>query len=166
MNLHDNILQSLSAAIYSTDAVGKITFYNEEAAELWGVRPDLGQSEFPMSWPLFWPDGSLLPYEECAMAIALSEQRSIRGQEVLATRPTRHNVELPLAMRGPSIEDRPLAAPIQPFGYVYSTINVCAGHQLRPKKVSDAHLKLCPVLPKNSAGGGYETGTRAPSSNG
>ena len=51
MNLHDNILQSLPAAIYSTDAVGKITFYNEEAVELWGVRPELGRSEFPVSWP-------------------------------------------------------------------------------------------------------------------
>ncbi|MGB3335830.1 MAG: PAS domain S-box protein [Devosia sp.] len=82
-----DILQSLPAAIYSTDAVGKITFYNGAAAELWGLRPELGQSEFPVSWQLFRPDGSTMPFEESAMAIGLREQRSIKGQEVLAKRP-------------------------------------------------------------------------------
>lgn len=81
-----DILQSLPAAVYATDAMGRITFYNEAAAELWGVRPELGQREFPIPWQLFWPDGSILPSEESAMAIALREQRSIKGQEVLAER--------------------------------------------------------------------------------
>ena len=35
------LLQALPAAIYVTDAAGRITFYNEAAAELWGQHPEL-----------------------------------------------------------------------------------------------------------------------------
>ena len=33
-----------SCAIYMTDAEGRLTFYNEAAAELWGCRPDLARA--------------------------------------------------------------------------------------------------------------------------
>ena len=39
---HD-LLQALPAAIYVTDAAGRITFYNEAAAELWGQHPEFGR---------------------------------------------------------------------------------------------------------------------------
>jgi len=35
--LHD-LLNLLPAAVYTTDAAGRITFYNETAAALWGRR--------------------------------------------------------------------------------------------------------------------------------
>jgi PAS domain-containing protein len=47
----DEILLALPAALYTTDAAGRITFYNE-AAELWGFRPELGTSAFCGSWKL------------------------------------------------------------------------------------------------------------------
>jgi len=81
------ILQCLPAAIYTTDLEGRITFYNEAAAELWGVRPELGRSEFCGSWKLYWPDGTYLPHDQCPMAIALKEGRAIRGKEAVAERP-------------------------------------------------------------------------------
>lgn len=81
------ILQSLPAAIYTTDLEGRITFYNEAAAELWGVRPELYRSEFCGSWKLYWPDGTYLPHDQCPMAIALKEGRAIRGKEAVAERP-------------------------------------------------------------------------------
>ena len=34
-------LRSLPAALYTTDPEGRITFYNEAAAEMWGVRPEM-----------------------------------------------------------------------------------------------------------------------------
>ena len=77
----------MPAAIYMTDAVGRITFYNEAASALWGYRPELGKSEFCGSWKLYWPDGTHLPHDECLMAIALKEQRPIRGVEAVAERP-------------------------------------------------------------------------------
>lgn len=81
------ILRALPTAIYTTDATGKITFYNDAAVELWGVRPEIGQAEFCGSWKLYWPDGTPLPHDECPMAIALKEQRAINGQEAAAERP-------------------------------------------------------------------------------
>ena len=81
------LLQALPAAVYTTDASGLITFYNEAAAQLWGCRPELGKSEFCGSWKLYWPDGTPLPHDECPMALALREKRPIRGMEAIAERP-------------------------------------------------------------------------------
>ena len=52
-----NVLQALQAAVYTTDAQGRITFFNEAAATLWGCRPEIGKSEWCGSWRLYWPDG-------------------------------------------------------------------------------------------------------------
>src|SRR3979411_347992 len=62
--LHD-LLGVLPAAIYATDAAGRIIFYNQAAAELWGLRPELGKSEWCGSWRLYWPDGSPMPHDQC-----------------------------------------------------------------------------------------------------
>jgi PAS domain S-box-containing protein len=83
----NELLQALSTALYTTDAAGRITFYNEAAAELWGFRPQLGSSEFCGSWKLYWPDGTPLPHGECPMALTLKQQRPIRGMEAVAERP-------------------------------------------------------------------------------
>jgi PAS domain S-box-containing protein len=81
------LLQALPAAIYTTDAAGRITYYNEAAAQLWGHRPQLGSSEWCGSWKLYWPDGTPLAHADCPMAIALKEDRSVRGMEAAAERP-------------------------------------------------------------------------------
>jgi PAS domain S-box-containing protein len=81
------LLDSLPAAIYSTDAAGRITFYNEAAVTLWGCRPQLGKSEWCGSWRLYWPDGSPMPHDQCPMALALKEGRPIRGMDAIAERP-------------------------------------------------------------------------------
>lgn len=81
------VLNDLPAAIYTTDASGRITYYNEAAETLWGHRPTLGESEWSGSWKLFWPDGTALPHGECPMAIAIKERRTIRGVEAIAERP-------------------------------------------------------------------------------
>src|SRR5262249_6366808 len=72
---------------YTTDAEGRITFYNEAAAALWGCRPELGKSEWCGSWRLYWPDGRPMPHDECSMAVALKEKRAISGAEAAAERP-------------------------------------------------------------------------------
>jgi PAS domain S-box-containing protein len=81
------LLDALPAAVYTTDAEGRITYYNETAAELWGHRPPLGSSEWCGSWKLFWPDGTPLPHDQCPMAVALRENRPVRGLEAAAERP-------------------------------------------------------------------------------
>src|SRR6476620_10006569 len=83
----ETLIRALPAAIYTTDAAGRITFYNEAAAELWGCRPELGKDEFCGSWKLYWPDGRPMPHGQCPMALALKEQRVVRGIEAKAERP-------------------------------------------------------------------------------
>src|SRR5207244_5676398 len=77
----------LPAAIYMTDAAGRITFYNEAAAALWGCRPELGKSEWCGSWKLYWPDGTPLPHDQCPMAQTLQSGLPVRGVEAVAERP-------------------------------------------------------------------------------
>ncbi|HLZ75521.1 HWE histidine kinase domain-containing protein [Phenylobacterium sp.] len=81
-----DLLNALPAAIYTTDAQGKITFYNEAAVEFAGRRPALGD-EWCVTWKLYNLDGSPLPHSECPMAIALREGRPNRGAEAIAERP-------------------------------------------------------------------------------
>ncbi|HSJ40867.1 MAG TPA: PAS domain-containing protein, partial [Xanthobacteraceae bacterium] len=40
------LLDALPAAVYTTDSAGRITYYNDAAADLWGRRPPLGTSEW------------------------------------------------------------------------------------------------------------------------
>jgi PAS domain S-box-containing protein len=83
--LHE-LLHALPAAVYTTDASGRITFYNEAAVALWGCRPVLDSDQLCGSWRLYWPDGTPMPHDQCSMAIALREERVINGQEALAQR--------------------------------------------------------------------------------
>src|SRR5579871_5570975 len=81
------ILDELPAAIYTTDPLGRITYDSEAAVELWGHRPPLGESEWSGSWRLFNSDGTPLAHADCPMAMAIKEQRPIRGVEAIAERP-------------------------------------------------------------------------------
>jgi PAS domain S-box-containing protein len=82
-----DVLEALPAAIYTTDAEGRITFYNKAAVELAGREPKLGSDEWCVTWRLYLPDGTPLPHDECPMAIALRENRPVRGIEAIAERP-------------------------------------------------------------------------------
>lgn len=79
-------LDALGVGLYTTDAAGRITFYNAAAAELWGRRPALGE-EWCGSLELQWPDETPMRHDECPMAIALKEQRPVRGGEAILLRP-------------------------------------------------------------------------------
>jgi PAS domain S-box-containing protein len=81
------LLAAVPAAIYTTDAQGRITYFNEAAVELAGRRPTLGTDEWCVTWKLYWPDGTPLPHDQCPMAVALKEGRPIRNAEAIAERP-------------------------------------------------------------------------------
>lgn len=82
-----HMLEALPVAIYTTDAVGKITYYNQAAMDLAGRRPVLGSDEWCVTWHLYYPDGTPLPHDACPMALTLKQGQPIRGQEVVAERP-------------------------------------------------------------------------------
>jgi PAS domain S-box-containing protein len=81
------LLDALPAAIYTTDAAGRITFYNQAAVELAGQRPTIGEDEWCVTWRLFHPDGQPMRHDECPMATALKEGREVRDLEAIAERP-------------------------------------------------------------------------------
>ncbi|MGK9055706.1 PAS domain S-box protein, partial [Neorhizobium petrolearium] len=81
-----DLLEALPAAVYTTDATGRITFYNKAAVEMSGRTPQAGDM-WCVTWRLFNPDGTPLPHNECPMAVALKEDRPVRGAEAIAERP-------------------------------------------------------------------------------
>jgi PAS domain S-box-containing protein len=81
------VLDDLPAAVYVTDAFGRITYFNDAAAALWGHRPEIGKSEWCGSWKLYWPDGRPMQHGDCPMAVTIRERRAIRGMEAIAERP-------------------------------------------------------------------------------
>ena len=85
--LFREILDVLPAAVYVTDPTGLITYYNAAAVRLSGAHPVLGESRWCGSWKLFWPDGSVLPHDQCPIAMALQEQQSSAEIEAAAERP-------------------------------------------------------------------------------
>jgi PAS domain S-box-containing protein len=81
------LMAAIPAAIYATDADGKITYYNEAAVEFSGRKPTIGSDAWCVTWKLYNPDGTPLPHDQCPMAIALKEGRMIRNVEAVAERP-------------------------------------------------------------------------------
>jgi PAS domain S-box-containing protein len=81
-----DLLQALPAAIYTTDAEGRITFFNRACVEFAGRTPKIGEM-WCVTWKLFWPDGTPLAHEDCPMAVAIRENRPVRDVEAIAERP-------------------------------------------------------------------------------
>jgi PAS domain S-box-containing protein len=81
------ILDALPAAVYTTDADGRVTMFNQAAATFAGRAPQLGTDTWCVTWKLYQPDGTPMPHDQSPMATALKEQRPIRGLEGIAERP-------------------------------------------------------------------------------
>ena len=81
-----DLLQALPAAIYTTDAFGRITFFNSACIDFAGRTPKIGEM-WCVTWKLYLPDGTPLPHEDCPMAVALKENRPVRDVEAVAERP-------------------------------------------------------------------------------
>jgi len=81
------IADHLPVALYTTDADGYVTYFNQAAVRLVGREPELGRDRWCISHSLFRIDGSPLALDDCPLAIALREEREVRGVEALAERP-------------------------------------------------------------------------------
>ena len=82
-----SLIEGVDLAVYATDAQGRITLFNEAAANLWGRRPRLGNDLWCGSWRIFEPDGTPLPHSNCPMAVTLQTRTAVRGREIIAERP-------------------------------------------------------------------------------
>lgn len=77
-------------AIYTCDASGVIDYFNDRAAELWGRRPAIGDTNerFCGAYMLFRPDGSHMPHGQCPMADVVSGKISgVQDAEFHIARP-------------------------------------------------------------------------------
>ena len=107
------LLDALGIAIYTTDADGRLTYFNDAAVELWGRRPEVGQ-EWCGSWRLLWPDGRPMAHDACPMAVCLRERRPVRGSLAIAERPD-----------GSRVAFEPFPSPLyDPNGVLIGGVNV------------------------------------------
>ncbi|MES2676491.1 MAG: PAS domain S-box protein [Pseudomonadota bacterium] len=82
-----SVIDALPVAIYTTDANGCLTHFNQAAVEFSGRTPELGSDHWCISWKLYRTDGAPLPHDECPMALALKYNQPIYGAEAIAERP-------------------------------------------------------------------------------
>ena len=82
-----HVMQALPAAIYTTDAEGRLLYFNKAAEKMWGLTPKIGETLWCGSWKIYLSDGTLLPHDQCPMAIALKEKRALIGPEACVERP-------------------------------------------------------------------------------
>ncbi len=90
-NRYRQFLDAIGVAVYTTDADGRITFFNAAAVDFWGRVPAFGE-EWCGSLRLLWPDERPMRHDQCPMAITLREARPVRGGQAIAVRPDGTNV--------------------------------------------------------------------------
>jgi PAS domain S-box-containing protein len=81
------LVEALPVAIYTTDAQGRLTYFNPAAVKLSGRVPELGTDKWCVTWKIFLPDGTPLPHDQCPMAVALKGAEVPTGIECIAERP-------------------------------------------------------------------------------
>ena len=90
------VLSALPVAAYTCDVDGRITFFNERAAELWGRRPALNDAadRYCGAMTLFTVDGVHVPHETSLTALTLQTGNAYEGRNVVVLRPdgSRRNV--------------------------------------------------------------------------
>jgi PAS domain S-box-containing protein len=81
------LMDAVPVAVYTTDAQGRLTYFNPAAVKLAGRTPKLGTDCWCVTWKIFLSDGTALPHDQCPMAIALKGGEVSRGLVWLAERP-------------------------------------------------------------------------------
>jgi PAS domain S-box-containing protein len=82
-----DLVQGLSAAVYTCDKEGRITLFNQAAADLWGQSPVIGETMWCGSYRSFNLDGTPATLDDCPMAVALQEGRAVVASDLIIERP-------------------------------------------------------------------------------
>ena len=86
-NAFRQMMDALPVAVYTTDASGRLTYFNPAAAELSGRIPQIGSDRWCITWKILLPDGTVLPHDQCPMAVALGGGEFATGVEIVMVRP-------------------------------------------------------------------------------
>jgi PAS domain S-box-containing protein len=126
-----DVLDALPVAVYATDTEGRITFFNQAAVHFAGRTPDPDTDRWCVSWRLRTSDGQELPIDQSSMALAVKENRPIRGMESVAERPD-----------GTLVPFAPLPTPIRDaddklVGAVNVLVDLTAEHEAQKQEVTD-----------------------------
>jgi len=81
------LLDALPVPVYLTDAEGLVTYWNQACVDFAGREPELGQDRWCVTWQIHTTDDEPLPHDRCPMAVAVREQREVRGEVAIAMRP-------------------------------------------------------------------------------
>lgn len=82
-----SVLDELPVPIYTTDVDGAVTYWNRACIEIAGRVPQLGKDRWCVTWKIYTTTGEFLPHDQCPMAQAVREQRTIRDSVAIAERP-------------------------------------------------------------------------------
>jgi PAS domain S-box-containing protein len=84
-----DIFSHLPMAAYVVRGDGVVVWYNARAAELWGRRPEVGDTDerFCGAHTLYRADGSHMAHCDTPVALALSTGASVHEEEVIIGRP-------------------------------------------------------------------------------
>lgn len=82
-----DVFKAFRSPVYTTDADGWLTYYNDAAADLWGYRPTLGTTRWCGCWRIFTMDGEILPLEQSPTAVTIRGGESVRGIQAVLERP-------------------------------------------------------------------------------
>lgn len=97
------VLDALPVPVYTTDADGAVTYWNQACVAFAGREPRLGHDRWCVTWRLYTMDGDPLPHDRCPMAEAIRRGESIRDEIAIAERPTGNRVAFrpyPTPLRG------------------------------------------------------------------
>lgn len=84
---YKQLIMALPVAVYTCDPEGRLTLYNEAAAELWGRRPELGVERWGGACAVYASDGRQLPREEWSLARMFRHRNAGPPEEFIVERP-------------------------------------------------------------------------------
>lgn len=81
-----SLVEGLPAAVFTTDAEGLITHYNQAGVDLWQCQPTSGVPYWRGSWRLTGSDGRPMADHDCPLRQALVHGRTVLGLEAMIQR--------------------------------------------------------------------------------
>lgn len=90
------LVATMPAAVYACNSRGVITYYNRQAAEIWGREPSLNDApwSFLESRPIYRTDGTVLPPHELPTRAVLATGIPVTNRELVLERPNLSRIDV------------------------------------------------------------------------
>jgi PAS domain-containing protein len=82
-----DVIEAVAAPLYVTDPDGFVTHFNKACIGFSGRIPAVGKDRWCVTWKLYSNNGEFLPHNQCPMAFAIKERKTVRGLTAVAERP-------------------------------------------------------------------------------